>query len=314
MQKRKLGDTGETVTAVGYGAWAIGGLGYGPQDDRAAMEAIRCYLDGGGRFIDTARGYGVSEILVGKALQEFDAADEVYVASKSGAKLGAIVRTDLENSRFCLQRDTIDLYYVHVPPKDPDDLKHLLDAYQQLKEAGKIRHIGVSCLNPDDPSNIEHTYGVIEDERVDVIQVVYSIARPMLSDLITKARERGIGVVARMNLEGGFLTGKYRPGHVFEDTENDWRAQIPRDRLDAMIRSAMEMSQRCVNPPYENLAQVALSFALSHPGVSAIIPGGRSTEQVRANLAVDALPPLSESLQEQLIQAAEPLRIARVNR
>jgi aryl-alcohol dehydrogenase-like predicted oxidoreductase len=308
MLERPLGRTGRQVTSVGYGAWAIGGLGYGDQDERQAFEAIDAYLAGGGRFMDTARGYGVSEILIGQRLRAFPRADEVFVASKSGSTHPPIVRTDLETSRFCLRRDALDLYYIHVPPRDPDGLRRLLDVYQALKDAGRARLVGVSCPRIETPDDVDLVRRAIQDGRADVLQMAYSMAETEAGPLIAEAAGRGIAVVARMNLLGGLLTGKYKPGHVFADRANDWRASIPQDRLDEVLRIVGELAARFVRPPYETLGQVALGFALAAPGVSAIIPGGRSAAQVRANLSIDGLPPLAPAFAKDLAAAAAPIR------
>ena len=304
MDKRKLGDTGFEITPVGYGAWAIGGLGYGDQDEGDAHAAIDAYLQGGGRFIDTARVYGVSEIMIGRRLQAFDRADEVFVASKSGSTHPPIVATDLETSRFCLQRDCVDLYYIHVPPSDLEEVRRLLDAYERLKNAGRTRLIGISCRGVGTQEEADLVRGFMADGRVDVLQLGFNFAQTEADGLIDEAREKGIGVVTRMNLQGGLFTGKYKPGHRFDDEANDWRAGISQDILDRILQLVADLEGRFVGPPYETLAQVALAFPLTRPGVSAVIPGGRSAAQVRANLSIDDLPPMDRRLADELEAAA----------
>jgi aryl-alcohol dehydrogenase-like predicted oxidoreductase len=301
MERRELGERGGTVTAVGYGTWAIGGLGYGDQDEEQALAAIDTYLEGGGRFIDTARGYGVSEIMVGKRLKRFAQADEVYVASKSGSAHPPIIATDCETSRFCLQRDAIDLYYVHVPPEDFDHLRRMLDVYEKMKNLGRIRAIGVSCRRVETPEDEDVVRRYLTDGRIDVLQIDHSLASRTPGALIEEVAAAGVGVVTRTNLMGGFLTGKWAPGHRFADKANDWRAGRDPEALDRVFALVRELADRCVAPPYENMAQLALAYCLHQPGVGAIIPGGRSPEQVRNNLAVAGLPaptgPVLEDLQ-----------------
>ena len=303
VKTRLLGKSGCEVSEVGYGAWAIGGLGYGDVPERDALAAVETYLELGGRNIDTARGYGVSEIYVGKVLKHHGLSDEVFVASKSGSKLGAIIRTDLETSLFCLQRDYVDLYYVHVPPKEPDVLDRMLDVYQGLKDEGKMRLVGVSQAGDVGDESVEACRRYIADERVDVIQFTFSLVRQRHREVLREAMEKGTGIVARMNLEGGFLTGKYRPGHVWPDKENDWRAHRGREHVDAILAAVQELARTVVEPPYASLAQVALAFPLATEGISAIIPGGKSAAHVRQNMAVAELPPMEAAYYRRLVEA-----------
>ncbi|MFP4355599.1 MAG: aldo/keto reductase [Phycisphaerae bacterium] len=315
MQKRRMASDGPEVTAVGFGAWAIGGLGYGKQDDKQAAEALDAYLDGGGRLIDTARGYGVSEILVGKALKRFGRREEVYLASKSGSTHPPIARTDLETSLFCLQAGAVDLYYIHVPPPDPDKLDALLAVYDSLKQAGKTRQVGVSLPPMRSDDHYALAGRILADPRVDVVQIPHSFAGPQTGELIQRAAERGLGVLTRMNMLGGILTGKYEPGHRFDDPGNDWRASLNGPHLDRALAIVQSLAAEVVQPPYENLSELALAWSLHAPGVTAIIPGGRRPEQVRANLRVDQLPAPDGDVREALEQAgreiAEQIRQAR---
>ena len=307
METRPLGNTGCHVSAIGFGAWAIGGLGYGDQDRQAAMDAIDAYLHAGGRFIDTARGYGVSEILIGKRLASFGRSKEVFLASKSGTGHPPIVHTDLETSCFCLQREAVDLYYIHVPPEDPDKLDRLLDAYAHAKQQGHTRLIGVSCRRVDSAEDAEKAMAYVRDDRVDAIQINYSYAQTDGEPIIRAAAEAGKGVVARSNMLGGLLTGKYRPGHRFDDPANDGRAGIAPENLDELLGIVQDIERQLLHPPYETMAQLALAFALACPGISAIIPGARSPEQVRANLSVEPLGPMPEALRSQLAAAGEEI-------
>ncbi len=281
MHTRPLGNTGHTITAVGYGAWAIGGLGYGKQNEDDAYQAIDAYLQSGGRFIDTARGYGISEITIGKRLKNHPCADEVFVASKSGSTHPPIVATDLETSRFCLQRDRIDLYYVHVPPDDFDHLRRLLDVYQHAKDRGRIGHIGVSCRKTRTPEQIDAAMRYLDDGRIDVLQIEYSYVNPMAEPLIAAAADHGVGVVTRLNLLKGLLTGRYAPGHRFSGPDNDGRAIIPGADLDVVLGIVKDIERDHLRPPYRTMTHMALAFPLANPGVSAVIPGGRSARPGR---------------------------------
>jgi len=307
MQTRPFGRNGPEVTAIGYGGWAIGGLGYGDQDRADAEAAIDFYLEAGGRFIDTARGYGTSEITIGKRLTASGVEDEVFVCSKSGATHPPIVATDCETSRYCLQRDVIDCYHVHVPPRDLDHLDRLLDAHVALKERGWVRFTGVSAPKVLDAEDAAFVERIVADERVDAVQIPHNIGERLTPRLIEDAAERGLAVVSRSNLQGGMLTSKYRPGHRFDDPDNDWRASMPGDVLDRIFELVREIAAAHVDPPYNTMTQLMLSYCLSQPGVTAIIPGGRAPSQVDENLSVDGIPPMDPDLHAELTAAGDEL-------
>lgn len=308
METRPLGNTGHDVTAVGFGAWALGGLGYGDQVEADAFEAIDTYLEAGGRFFDTARGYGVSEIRLGNRLAAFEEADEVFVCSKSASKHPPTWWADLETTLFCLQREPVDLYYVHVPSGDREKMDRLLDAYVEQKDAGKIGHVAVSCgrVGPGE-QGFDSAMPWAEDPRVEVIQINYSYAEPWAKPIMEAARANGTGVVARSNILGGLLTGKYRPGHRFDNPANEGRAGIDPGKLDRILAIVQDIEENLLRPPYENMIELALAYALAHPAVSAIIPGARSREQVLTNIAVDARPPMDPSLAAQIEEAGEEI-------
>jgi aryl-alcohol dehydrogenase-like predicted oxidoreductase len=307
LNKRRLGRTGIAVTPVGFGSQTIGGLGYGDQDWANSPPTADTYLQLGGRLIDTARGYGVSEIYVGKALKRFPQATEVTVCSKSGSLHPPVTRSDMEVSRFCLQRDVIDVYYIHVPPSDFDQLRRVLDAYEQFRKEGKIRFIGISQKMLLTEADREEAMRYIELGRADVMQFPYNFARPEVAPLIAAAKQRGIGVVVRQALEGGMFTDHFRPGHRFTDKANDWRAGVDPVVMEQVLQRMEEIRQQFVKPPFQTLAQVALAYVLANPDVSATIPGAGSPAEMRDNMAVNNLPPLTASVCRQLEEAGKGL-------
>ena len=304
---RALGGGGRQVSEIGYGAWAIGGLGYGDVPRVDAVAAVETYLAAGGWNIDTARGYGVSEIIIGDVLAGSGMGEEVFVATKSGSRIPAMIRADLETSLFCLRRPYADLYYVHVPPPDFDALRRMLDVYQQLKDSGRVRLIGLSQRGEAGAEAIGDCRRYIADGRADVLQLPYSMARPGMAAIFEEAARHGLGVIARMNLEGGLLTGKYAPGHDWPDKENDWRAHRPREAIDRLLGIVRDIQARFVRPPYESLSQVALAWCLADAGISAIIPGGKNAAHVRANVSVADLPPMPAALRAELTAACSEL-------
>ena len=294
------------MTPLGFGSQTVGGLGYGDQDFGQSQATADAYLEGGGRLIDTARGYGTSEIYVGEALKKFPEAREVVVCSKSGSLHPPVTRADLDTSRYLIGRETLDVYYVHVPPA-PEALSRLLDAYQRFKDEGRIRLVGVSNKGLTTPEEREESLKYMEDSRIDVMQFPYSFARPEVAPLIAEARRRGIGVVVRQALEGGMFTDRFRPGHRFTDVANDWRAGVEAAAMDETLAVIEEIRRRFVRPPYRARAPLALSFVLTDPNVSATIPGAGSVEEMRENLSCRDLPPLPEEVSAGLVEAARPL-------
>jgi aryl-alcohol dehydrogenase-like predicted oxidoreductase len=304
---RQLGRTGIEVTPMGFGSQTIGGLGYGEQDWTMSLPTVDAYLTNGGRFIDTARGYGVSEIYVGKALRKFPRANEVTVCSKSGTLHPPCIRADLEVSLFCLQRETIDVYYVHVPPSDFDALRRVLDAYERFRNEGKIRFIGVSNKGLITQQERDEAWRYLEDGRIDVMQFAYNFTRLDAEPLMAAARQRGIGVVVRQSTEGGMFTDAFRPGHVFTDHANDWRAQVKPSAMQEALLRIEAIRQRFVKPPYRTLAQVSLAFALANPDISAVIPGAGTPSEMMDNMAVNEMPLMNDVTARELTVAGAGL-------
>lgn len=307
LPKRILGRTKLEVTPVGFGSQTVGGLGYGDQDWDESLPTCEAYFAAGGRFLDTARGYGTSEIYVGKALKKAGLMYESVVCSKSGSHHPPITRSDMEVSRFCLQRDFIDVYYVHVPPKTFDQLRTVLDGYEKFRDEGKIRFIGVSNLGLTTQEEIDLAWRFFEDGRIDVMQYPYSFSRPEVEPLLAEAAKRGIGVVVRQGLEGGMFTDKFRPGHIFTDRANDWRAGIDPIVMEQTLRQIEDIRSRFVKPPYRSLAQLALSFVLGNPNVSATIPGAGSVAEMKDNLSANDVPAMPAAMAAELRAAGAGL-------
>ena len=297
MRKRPLGQTGLEVCELGFGAWTIGGVSYGDVEVQDALSAIDAYVQAGGKFIDTARLYDESETIIGKYLREHGNRDDLIICSKtiSGLKMETVptIRPDVEESLTQLGRDYIDVYYLHQPPEDDEVIDAAVSELEKLKEEGLIRYIGASIKGPNvNDGTLALCKRFIELGRVEVFQVVYSILRQKLHDVILEAYEAGIGIVARSALESGFLSGKYAPGHVFP--EGDHRARWPEENLNFILEKAQEIS-KIVRPPYEDTPQMATKFSLANPGVSTLILGARNRDQVLRNMGTDNLPALPEA-------------------
>lgn len=300
-KKRNLGKTNLKVTELGFGAWSIGGLGYGPVQEKQALETIKAYIESDGNFIDTARGYHKSEEILGKILSKNNLRKKLILASKTfaGERKETIpqIRKDLEESLKLLKTDYLDLYYLHQPPEDPEVIDAALNEFEKLKKQGKIRFIGASIKGPDVTDKTEELcQHYISTKRIDVIQLVYSILRQRLFGIIGEAGRNGVGIVARTVLESGLLTGKYLPGHQFDDH----RARYNEKNLDYILKTAKDLENFAIISPFKNLAQVAIKFALEPKGVSSVILGAHTKEQIEINMAIENLPELNKELVEKL--------------
>jgi aryl-alcohol dehydrogenase-like predicted oxidoreductase len=274
-------------------------VNYGAVGERQALEVLHAYVEHGGNFIDTARVYNNSEAFIGKFLKDAKLRDRILLSSKTlaGEKAETVsrIQEDLETTLRLLGTEYLDLYFLHFPPEDPETMARALDVMDGLKGQGKIRAIGASIKGPNVTEATERLCDVyIQTGRVDVLQVVYSLLRQRNFSVIQKAQQRDIGVVVRTALESGLLTGSYRPGHVFAGT--DHRSRYNREKLDFVLRTAEEIGQMAVRPPYRTLAEVALRFSLEPAGVSCLIFGAESAAEVVTNLDMLVLPSLGPGL------------------
>ena len=296
MRKRILGKTGLEVTELGFGAWTIGGVSYGDVEKKDAVDTINSYINAGGNFIDTARRYDASESILGNYFKEYRNRENIILCSKTfaGQQMETVpmIREDVEESLKLIGTSYIDVYYLHQPPEDDGVIDAALTELEKAKEEGLIRHIGASIKGPNvNQMTVDLCRKYIKTGRVDVFQVVYSILRQKLYDVILEAQDAGIGIVARTALESGFLSGNYRPGHVF--TEPDHRARWIEANLEFILEKTRDIG-KLVNAPYENIPQIATKFTLTNPGISTLILGARNSDQVIRNMKTEILPPLPE--------------------
>ena len=283
MNKTTLGKTGFEVSKLGFGAWPIGGLHYGEVSDKDAEATLEAYLDLGGNFIDTARGYGKSEEIIGNVLRKRGNPEKVFISSKTMRLDEKGIREDLSLTLRNLKKDYVDLYYIHKPPVSLDETYRLLDVFDKLKDEKKILSTGISVRgigNPNvDAINLDECQAYIQSGRVDVLQLIFSIFRQRLRDIFPMAKKHGVGIVARTVLENGFLTGKYKPGHVFD--ENDHRRRWPASKLNTILEEVQSLNHNQQIAPFKNLAELAIAFAMNEAELDAIIVGAKSTDQVQ---------------------------------
>jgi aryl-alcohol dehydrogenase-like predicted oxidoreductase len=296
MKYRRLGKTNLRVSVVGMGTWQFGGE-WGKdfrQDEVDRMFAAA--REEGINLIDTAECYGdhTSEAFVGKAIQR-NRGDWI-VATKFGHKFhGHLNRTDersaaqvalqVEDSLKALKTDYIDLLQYHSIRYEEFTSDELTDLLRKLLKSGKIRHLGNS-ISGKTRNNVNQ----VEDSNargVEAIQVIYNrLDRTPEEQVFGICQKQDLGVLARVPLASGFLTGKYKPGSSFG--ANDVRADQDRTSMDQKLRE-VEVIRRNELPPGVDMAQWALAWCLLQPAVTTVIPGCKDVAQVRANARAAAL-------------------------
>ncbi|QWU14833.1 Predicted oxidoreductase [Paenibacillus sophorae] len=287
--KQQLGRTDLYVTPIGLGTNAVGGHNlFRNLNDETGKEMVRTALEHGINFLDTAYIYGPerSEQLIGEVLKEKGNRDEIIIATKGAHKLvgsdivfdnsPAFLEASVDASLKRLQTDYIDLYYIHFPDENtPKD--EAVGALQRLKEAGKIRAIGVSNFNIDQ---------LREGNRngyVDVIQSEYSLlARQAEKDLLPYAKEHGISFIPYFPLASGLLAGKYDRNATFSDI----RANNPQFAGEAFVRNLEKVDQLrgIAKSKDTEVANLVLAWYLTRDEIDSLIPGAKKPEQILANL------------------------------
>ncbi len=297
MHYRTLGKTGLQVSEIGYGAWGIGGAGWVGAKDDESLRALHRAIDLGLNFIDTAYGYGDghSERLIGEVLRE--RSERVYVATKIPPKNGhwpaahttpvdeafpsEYVREYTERSLQNLGVDALDVQQFHVWSDTWMDQGDWLDEVQRLKEEGKIRFFGVS-INDHEP---ESALNLVRSGVVDTVQVIYNIFDQSPEDeLLPACQEHNVGVIVRVALDEGALTGTIQPDTDFP--EGDWRNSYFRGDRKREVYERVQSIVQELSIEMEQLPEVALRYVLSHPAVSTVIPGMRRVRNVERNMVV----------------------------
>ncbi len=295
METRQLGKCGPQVTVIGFGAWAAGGSGWGPVDDRESIAAIRRSVELGGTFIDTAEVYGAghSEEVVGEALQAI-ARDQVFVATKvSGSDLSRqTIKKAIDASLRRLRLDYIDLYQMHWP--DPNsDVQESMQAMDDLVRDGKIRYVGVSNFD------VQLMEQALEVRHIDSLQPPLDmLMREVEKEVLPFCRERGIGVVVYSPMAKGLLTGKYKIDDSFP--AGDVRSQDSRFQGENFQRNLRIVERlRPIAERYgKTLAQLAIAWTLAQPGVTVSIAGAKRPSQVEENVGAAGWTIAPEDLRE----------------
>ncbi len=304
MQMRTLGRTGRRVSVVGLGCWQLG-ADWGDVAEDDAMAVLHAALDSGVTFLDTADVYGDgrSETLIGRVLAD-RGADGITVATKMGRRADPFepaaftleaFRGWLDRSRRNLGVDTLDLVQLHCPPTAVYSDDAVYDALDRLVEEQVMAAYGVSV------ETVDEALTALARPHVASVQVILNaFRRKPLERLLPAAAEAGVGIIARVPLASGLLSGKYDESTTFADDDHrtynrsgeafDVGETFSGVPFDVGVRAAREVA--ALTPQGATTAQLALRWVLDQPGVTTVIPGARSPEQARANAGAADLAPL----------------------
>ncbi len=305
MQYRELGRTGWKVSALSFGAWAIGSA-WGQVDDTESLAALHKSIDMGVNFFDTADVYGdgLSERLCAKLRKE--SREKIYIATKAGrrldphtgkgynrANLTAFVERSLKN----LDTDAIDLLQLHCPPPETYYWPELYGILDDLVKQGKLRFYGVSV------EKVEEALKAIEYPNVQTIQIIFNIFRQRPAELFfEQAKKRKVGILARVPLASGMLTGKMKPDTTFSKDDHrlynrhgesfDVGETFSGVDYETGLKAVEELKTVC--PEGMTLTQFSLRWILMFDAVTCAIPGAKRPSQAEENFAAADLPALSD--------------------
>jgi aryl-alcohol dehydrogenase-like predicted oxidoreductase len=305
VEYRELGRTGWKVSAISFGAWAIGGT-WGNVKDEESMAALHRALDLGVNFFDTADGYGDghSEQLLAKLRKERN--EKFHVATKAGRRLnphvaGGYNKANLtgfvESSLKNLEVEALDLLQLHCPPTVVYYMPETFDVLDGLVQAGKLRYYGVSV------EKVEEALKAIEYPNLQTVQIIFNIFRQRPSELFfSEAQKRKVGILARVPLSSGMLTGKMTRESKFEADDHRLfnRQGESFDKGETFSGLDYEVSLQAVDelrplvPEGMSMSQMALRWILMFPAVTCAIPGAKRPAQVEENVKAADQPPLSD--------------------
>jgi aryl-alcohol dehydrogenase-like predicted oxidoreductase len=313
MRYRRLGKTGFEVSEISLGTWQVGGRWGSGFDDANAERILEEALDRGVNFIDTADVYENrrSEAAVARVARR--RGERIYVATKCGRFLSPhtaesytpeALRGYVEASLANTGLEALDLVQLHCPPPGALERDDVFELFDRLKAEGKILHLGVSV------ERIEEAVRAIERSNVTTIQVIFNLFRPRPADeLFPLAALRDVGILARVPLASGLLTGRYGPSTTFgEGDHRSFNRDGARfDKGETFSGVPYEIGLEAVEElralfPGRNLAAIALRWVLDHEAVSTVIPGASEPSQVSSNLSALALAPLDGASRERIAE------------
>ncbi|MFZ6033898.1 MAG: aldo/keto reductase [Melioribacter sp.] len=316
MRYRELGRTGWKVSEVSFGAWAIGGS-WGKVDDNDSIKALHKAVDMGVNFFDTADVYGDgrSERLLAKLRKEYK--DKIYIATKAGRRLEPhtvegynrqYLTSFVERSLKNLETDSIDLLQLHCPPTPVYYMPEVFDILDDLVKEGKIKYYGVSV------EKVEEGIKAIEYPNVQSVQIIYNMFRQRPAELFFElAKKRKVGILARVPLASGLLTGKMKPDTNFEPDDHrafnrhgesfDKGETFAGIDYEVGLKAVEELKSIC--PSGMTMAQFALRWILMNDAVTCAIPGAKSEKQALYNFASGDLPQLPDEIMSNIKEIYE---------
>ncbi|MEO1162578.1 MAG: aldo/keto reductase [Chloroflexota bacterium] len=311
MQYRTLGSTGYKVSAIGFGAWAIGGS-WGSVDDDESLAALHAAIDAGVNFIDTADVYGDgrSEKLISQVLK--DRGEDIVVATKAGRRLNPHVaegynRENLtafvERSLKNLDVEALDIVQLHCPPTEVYYQPEVFAVLDDLKQAGKIKHYGVSV------EKVEEALKAITYDGVEVIQIIFNMFRQRPAELFfEQAQKHNVGIIVRVPLASGLLTGKMSYDHTFEEDDhrnfnrNGDAFDVGETFAGVDFRTGVDAANaiQALKPDGMTMPQFALRWILEHDAVSTTIPGAKNPQQATDNASAADVSEISADTMTQI--------------
>ncbi len=310
MNYRTLGKTGFKISEISLGTWQVGGK-WGEHFDQAnAKEILHDAIDSGINFIDTADVYGggLSEKMVGEVVRR--RSERVYVATKCGRRLSPhnnesyqpeALRQFVEESLSNTGLETLDLIQLHCPPSEVYDRPEIFGLFERLKEEGKILNMGVSV------EKVEEAMKAMDYDNVATVQIIFNMFRHKPAEVFfPEADRRNVGIIVRVPLASGLLTGLYSRDTKFERADHRYfnRHGAVFDKGETFSGVDYETGLKAVEeirklfPGRENLAPLALRWVLMFPEVSCIIPGASRKEQLISNLSALSLEPFTREQME----------------
>ncbi len=317
MKKRILGKTGFEITEIGTGTWQVGGKWGSPFSHSNADAILNASVDNGVNFIDTSDVYsdGESEKAVGRLVRS--RSERIYVATKCGRRITPhtdegyttkILRKYVEDSLSNMGLETIDLIQLHCPPTETFYRPEIFELFNDLKKEGKIGHLGVSV------KLVDQALKAMDYENVTTVQIIFNMLRQLPSEhFFAEAKKRNVGILARVPLASGLLTGKFTAETTFG--KDDHRAPIKENKQFSNNEAFGGLDYRKgLEAVYElkklfhvqaNLSALALKWILMFPEVSCVIPGASRPDQMMANIHAADLPELSTEIMEEIRQIYE---------
>ncbi|TXF91162.1 aldo/keto reductase [Neolewinella aurantiaca] len=307
MQKRTLGKTNFEVSEISLGTWQVGGKWGDPFSNKIAEGILHAAIDAGVNFIDTADVYsaGLSEEAVGRVVKSRP--ERIYVATKCGRQITPhlsegytekALRGYVEDSLRRTGLERLDLIQLHCPPTEVYYRPEIFGLFERLREEGKIQHLGISV------EKVEEALKGMQYDNVTTVQVIFNVFRQRPSELLfQEAKQRNVGIIVRVPLASGLLTGKFTTDSTFskDDHRHFNRDGAGFDKgetfsgvdYDLGLKAMARMKR--VFPGETNLAPRALQWILRFPEVSCVIPGASKIQHLNSNLSVPELPPLTQA-------------------